>query len=146
MKWKKERRDEKIRDVVPHEQFHQIAHGHPLGAIQGTGLGHPGVGMQAHYSNTAAAAIAAAASGISPLNHPHIPFNSPSAMMHDVSTGLPHNYHYPAPICAPQRHQGGAVNPMAAAADFFSSWQHPHTYSGVPRDPGTSALSLGIYN
>ena len=146
MKWKKERRDDKIRDVVPHEQFHPIAHGHTLNAIQSTGLGPHGVGMQAHYSNTAAAAIAAAAS-MNSLNHAHIPFNSPTAMVHDVSSGIPPNYPYASPIGASQRHHGGAVNPMmTAAADFFTSWQHPHTYSGVPRDPGTSALSLGIYN
>ena len=142
MKWKKERRDDKVRDPVPHEQFHQLPHGHPLGAIHSTGLAPHGVGMQAHYSNTAAAIAAAA--GINTLNHAHIPFNSTPAMVHDASSGMPHNYAYAPPICASQRHHGGGVNPMAAAADFFSSWQHPHAYPGVSREPGT--LSLGIYN
>ena len=131
-----------MRDVAPHEQFHQIAGG--IGAIHAPGFSHQG--MQAHCSNTAAAAIAAAA-GINPLNHHHIPFNSPSTMMHEVSSGMPYNYAYPPSIAA-QRHYGGTVNPAvaaAAAADLFSSWQHQHTYPGVTRDPG-SALSLGIYN
>ena len=140
MKWKKERREEKIREV-PHDQLHPITHGHSLGAINSSGLTHPG--MQAHYSSTAAAIAAAAA--INPLNHPHhhIPFNSPPTVMREVSPAMPHHYPYGTTIPGSQRHHGGA---MAAAADFFSSWQHPHSYAGVSRDTGATTLPLGMYN
>ncbi|CAK8678566.1 unnamed protein product [Clavelina lepadiformis] len=146
MKWKKERREERIKDVVPHDQIHQMPPGHGLGGLHHSGVAHPG--MQAHYSNTAAALAAAA--GISHLN-PHNPFNHPSGVVHDVTTGMPPHYGYAPPptIPPPQRHHGTTVNQMAAvaAADFFSSWQHHHPYQGPTRDPGSAALSLGcMYN
>uniref|UniRef100_H2YKQ9 Homeobox domain-containing protein n=1 Tax=Ciona savignyi TaxID=51511 RepID=H2YKQ9_CIOSA len=120
MKWKKERREERLRDDH-----------HPM-----PGIHHPGVphhGMPAHYTSTAAALAAA---GIGHLN-PH-PFTNQPPMVTDMTYG-----YAPSPaIPAPGRHHG--VNQMAAV-DFFTSWHHQ--YSVPPRDPTNPALQLGcMYN
>jgi len=128
-----------MRDAIPHDQLHQIGHSHM------TGTAHPGTyhaGVPAHYSNTAAAALVAAA-GIGHLN-PHHPFSHAPPMMPDMNPVMTvPQYGYPPShaMHPPPRHHSGPVNPMAAvaAADFFSSLHHP--YQGTSRD--SSTLPLG---
>lgn len=146
MKWKKEKKEEKIRDNIGFTApAHLLNHHSPGGHFHQPHFSHlPGVGT--HYPRSAAAIAAAAGMGHHPSSaigphHPH--FNNPmGGHSHGATTHFQHGS-YPNGHTAmgpPNPHQMAAV-----AADFFSTFQHHHGYP-VSRDPST-ALQLGcMYN
>jgi len=117
MKWKKERREEKMRESTPGDHQHHLSsyHHHHPGAMGG--LPHPAMvhpGMSQHYT-TAAIAAAAGITHLNPHHHP-TPFNPPP-------TTNPNHYGYHQP-----RH----------VADFLT-WPHQQ-YSAYG---GSAAPSRG---
>lgn len=139
MKWKKEKKEEKVRDGINIHPPPHLLHHHN----HGNHMHQPHFSSLTHYSPGTAAALAAAASmghhpsagGIS-AHHPH--FNG-SITGH---TGPPSHFQHPSYSAGHTAMSG----PMAAvaAADFFSTFQH-HGYQ-VSRDP-SSGLQLGcMYN
>lgn len=137
MKWKKEKKEEKVRDGItippPPHLLHPHNHGNPMHQAHFPSL--------SHYSGTAAA-LAAAAS----MSHHHPSAGGIGAHHGHFNGSIGHNgpaSHFQHPTYSTGHSAMPGPMSAVAAADFFSF--HHHGYQ-MPRDP-SAGLQLGcMYN